>query len=282
MEETSARRSLMTSLQREQVERLLADDDEVNVVKEEEVKVEMKEEVKVEGRRRSARHSTTTRYKQESESESAESDLEEIMVKRGTKPEDKQEQGLEALKELEAFEFAVKPKTETKKAVKGGLSISIARQKPAMKRKMKEEILEIIDSSEEEDDDDEVEEVEFEEKKTRSGRVSRKPREVSIPSKKKMAPASKRGQFGISAPRRKKQKAESDSDGDVADDDEDDDVMEEKEVVVRRGLRRKMQKVESDSDEDDDVMVEKEKVGRRGLRRGLRTSARRVQTVDLD
>ena len=72
LEETSVRRSLMTSVQREQVERLLADDNEVKVKKE-------KEELKEEGRRRSSRHSTATRYKQDSESESAESDLEEML-----------------------------------------------------------------------------------------------------------------------------------------------------------------------------------------------------------
>merc|ERR1719341_30180 len=127
----------MTSTQRDQVERLLADDSEV----------EGKKEGSEEGRRRSARHSATTRYKQESESESAESDLEEIVVKRG-RTEDKQEKGLNALKELETFDFGVKPKTEEAKSFKGGLSISIARQKPAMKRKPEEEILEIVDSSE--------------------------------------------------------------------------------------------------------------------------------------
>ena len=222
----------MTSTQRDQVERLLADDNEVKV----------KEEVKEEGRRRSARHSMTTRYKQESESESAESDLEEMVVTRG-RAEDKQEKGLNALQELETFDFGVKPRPEETKSIKGGLSISIARQKPAMKRKTEEEILEIVDSSEEEEEEDEeVEEVELEEKKTRSGRIIRRPAEVSMPSKKN------------NAPRRKRQKAESDSD-------EDDDIM----MVGRRGVKAKVTKE-----------------GLRGVRRGLRTSARRVQTVDLD
>ena len=251
LEETSARRSLMTSMQREQVEKLLADDNED--------KVEVKKEEVKEGRRRSARHSTTTRYKQESESESAESDWEEKVVKR-VRTEDKQEKGLKALEELETFDFGVKPKTEEAKSSKGGLSISFARQKPAAKRKT-EEILEIVDSSEEEESD--VEEVEIEEKKTRSGRIIRKPTiEVLMPSKKNTAPASKRGRFR-NAPRSKTQKAESDSDEDNSDDNEDDDVVVE--MVGKRSMKGKV-----------------EMEGKRGLRRGLRTSVRRVQTVDLD
>ena len=206
----------MTSTQRDQVERLLADDNEVKVKKEE----------NEEGRRRSARHSMTTRYKQESESESAESDLEEIVVKRG-RTEDKQGEGLNALKELETFDFGVKPKPQETKSIKGGLSISIARQKPALKRKSEEEILEIV-SSESESEEDEVEEVELEEKKTRSGRIIRKPAEVLMPSKKNNAPR-----------RQKRQKAESDSD---EDNDEDDNIMmvgrrRVKEKVMKEGLR---------------------------------------------
>ena len=72
----------------------------------------------------------------------------------GRGEEDRQVKGLDALKELEAFDFGPNPKPEETKPTKGGgLSISIARQKPALKRKAEEQILEIVDSSEEEGDD---------------------------------------------------------------------------------------------------------------------------------
>ena len=285
LEETSVRRSLMTSVQREQVERLLADDNEVKVKKE-------KEELKEEGRRRSSRHSTATRYKQDSESESAESDLEEmvppLVVRRDSskrsKTEDRQERGLEALNQLEVFDLGVKPK--------GGVSISIARQKPATRKKV-EEILEISDSSGEEEEDEEVEEVgQEEERKTRSGRISKRPAEVLMTSNslKNTAPSSKRGRFGNSTRRTRQMKPESDSDGDDGDDNEDED---DDDVVVetsgRRGLRGRGLGKANMKEEKSGLanMANKAnkanmKEEKSGLRRGLRTSARRVQTVDLD
>ena len=286
LEETSVRRSLMTSVQREQVERLLADDNEVKVKKE-------KEELKEEGRRRSSRHSTATRYKQDSESESAESDLEEmvppLVVRRDsskrskTEDQDRQERGLEALNQLEVFDLGVKPK--------GGVSISIARQKPATRKKV-EEILEISDSSGEE----EVEEVgQEEERKTRSGRISKRPAEVLMTSNslKNTAPSSKRGRFGNSTRRTRQMKPESDSDGDDGDDsadEDDDDVVVE--TSGRRGLRGRglgkanmkeekggLANMANKANKVNKANIREEKGG---LRRGLRTSARRVQTVDLD
>ena len=276
----------MTSVQREQVERLLADDNEVKVKKE-------KEELKGEGRRRSSRHSTATRYKQDSESESAESDLEEmvppLVVRRDsskrskTEDHDRQERGLEALNQLEVFDLGVKPK--------GGVSISIARQKPATRKKV-EEILEISDSSGEEEEDEEVEEVgQEEERKTRSGRISKRPAEVLMTSNslKNTAPSSKRGRFGNSTRRTRQMKPESDSDGDDGDDNEDED---DDDVVVetsgRRGLRGRglgkanMKEENMKANNANKANKANMKEEKSGLRRGLRTSARRVQTVDLD
>ena len=271
----------MTSVQREQVERLLADDNEVKVKKE-------KEELKEEGRRRSSRHSTATRYKQDSESESAESGLEEIPVVRRdsskrSKTDDRQERGLEALNQLEVFDLGVKPK--------GGVSISIARQKPATRKKV-EEILQISDSSGEEEEDEEVEEVgQEEERKTRSGRISKRPAEVLMTSNslKNTAPSSKRGRFGNSTRRTRQMKPESDSDGDDGDDNEDED---DDDVVVetsgRRGLRGRglgkanMKEENMKANNANKANKANMKEEKSGLRRGLRTSARRVQTVDLD
>ena len=133
-----------------------------------------------------------------------------------------------------------------------------------------EEILEISDSSGEE----EVEGVgQEEERKTRSGRISKRPAEVLMTSNslKNTAPSSKRGRFGNSTRRTRQMKPESDSDGDDGDDNEDED---DDDVVVetsgRRGLRgRGLGKANMKEEKS-------------GLRRGLRTSARRVQTVDLD
>ena len=160
LEETSVRRSMMSSSQREQLERLLVDDNKV------EGRVEVVEE---EGRRRSTRRSTTISYQLPSESE--ESDLEELVVtKDSTKRanvEDRHEKGLQALEELETFDFGVKPPASQTRAHKAGLSISISRPRQAAVKRKTEEILEIVDSSEEEKE----EVVEVEERKTRSGRI---------------------------------------------------------------------------------------------------------------
>ena len=96
-----------------------------------------------------------------------------------------------------------------------------------------------------------------------------------MPSKKNTAPASKRSRLR-NAQRSKRQKAEYDSDEDNSGDDEDDDVVVE--IVGKRSLKGKVEMVERRRMKGDEV----EMVGKRGLRRGLRTSARRVQTVDLD
>ena len=145
LEETSARRSLMSSSQREQVERLLVDDNKV------EGKVEVVEE---EGRRRSTRRSTTISYQLPSESE--ESDLEGLVVTKDstkrTNVEDRHEKGLQALEELETFDFGVKPSASQTRAHKAGLSISISRPRQAAVKRKTEEILEIVDSSEEEEE----------------------------------------------------------------------------------------------------------------------------------
>ena len=258
LEETSARRSLMSSSQREQLERLLVDDNKV------EGRVEVVEE---DGRRRSTRRSTTISYQLPSESE--ESDLEELVVtKDSTKRanvEDRHEKGLQALEELETFDFGVKPSASQTRAHKAGLSISISRPRQAAVKRKTEEILEIVDSSEEEEE----EVVELEERKTRSGRISRKPTEVAqMPSKsqKKSAPVTKRGRFGNSV-RRKKDESDSDTDDD--DGDEDDEVLVEMED--RRSRRKRIRSERSDKKEPELIM-----------RRALRSSTRTVPTVDID
>ena len=256
LEETSVRRSLMSSSQREQLERLLVDDNKV------EGRVEVVEE---EGRRRSTRRSTTISYQLPSESE--ESDLEELVVtKDSTKRanvEDRHEKGLQALEELETFDFGVKPSASQTRAHKAGLSISISRPRQAAVKRKTEEILEIVDSSE----DEEV--VELEERKTRSGRISRKPTEVAqMPSKsqKKAALVTKRGRFGNGV-RRKKDESDSDTDDDDGDEDDDNLVeMEEK-----RSRRKRIRSERSDKKEPELIM-----------RRALRSSTRTVHTVDID
>ena len=260
LEETSARRSLMSSSQREQLERLLVDDNKV------EGRVEVVEE---DGRRRSTRRSTTISYQLPSESE--ESDLEELVVtKDSTKRanvEDRHEKGLQALEELETFDFGVKPSASQTRAHKAGLSISISRPRQAAVKRKTEEILEIVDSSEEEE-----EVVELEERKTRSGRISRKPTEVAqMPSKsqKKSAPVTKRGRFGNGG-RRKKDESDSDTDDD--DGDEDDEVLVEMED--RRSRRKRIRSERSErSDKKEPELI---------MRRALRSSTRTVHTVDID
>ena len=259
LEETSVRRSMMSSSQREQLERLLVDDNKV------EGRMEVVEE---EGRRRSTRRSTTISYQLPSESE--ESDLEELVVtKDSTKRanvEDRHEKGLQALEELETFDFGVKPSASQTRAHKAGLSISISRPRQAAVKRKTEEILEIVDSSEEEEDE---EVVELEERKTRSGRISRKPTEVAqMPSKsqKKSAPVTKRGRFGNGG-RRKKDESDSDTDDD--DGDEDDDVLVEMEE--KRSRRKRIRSERSDKKEPELIM-----------RRALRSSTRTVHTVDID
>ena len=257
LEETSARRSLMSSSQREQLERLLVDDNKV------EGKVEVVEE---EGRRRSTRRSTTISYQLPSESE--ELDLEELVVTKDstkrTNVEDRHEKGLKALEELETFDFGVKPSASQTRAHKAGLSISISRPRQAAVKRKTEEILEIVGSSEEEE-----EVVQLEERKTRSGRISRKPTEVAqMPSKsqKKSAPITKRGRFGNGGRRRKD---ESDSETDDDDGDEDDDVLVKMEE--RRSRRKRIGSERSDKKEPELIM-----------RRALRSSTRTVHIVDID
>ena len=261
LEETSARRSLMSSSQREQLERLLVDDNKV------EGKVEVVEE---EGRRRSTRRSTTISYQLPSESE--ESDLEEMVVtkdstKTGANVEDRHEKGLQALEELETFDFGVKPSASQTRAHKAGLSISISRPRQAAVKRKTKEILEIVGSSEEEE-----EVVQLEERKTRSGRISRKPTEVAqMPSKsqKKSGPVTKRGRFGNGGRRRKD---ESDSNTDDDDGDEDDDVLVEMEEGRSRRKRIGSERSER-SDKKEPELI---------MRRALRSSTRTVHTVDID
>ena len=260
LEETSARRSLMSSSQREQLERLLVDDNKV------EGKVEVVEE---EGRRRSTRRSTTISYQLPSESE--ESDLGELVVSKDstkrTNVEDRHEKGLQALEELETFDFGVKPSASQTRAHKAGLSISISRPRQAAVKRKTEEILEIVGSSEEEE-----EVVQLEERKTRSGRISRKPTEVAqMPSKsqKKSAPVTKRGRFGNGGRRRKD---ESDSNTDDDDGDEDDDVLVEMEEGRSRRKRIGSERSERSDKKEPELIT----------RRALRSSTRTVHTVDID